>query len=427
MTDVSQIEKDIENNYRKFNTLTKRADQENPNVRTKLKDISRGVDQLFKDDNTLSLLDGRTISKLNHLYYNGTGQYSSLLNFTPVSSGTTTQTRIPSQTQNYDGGYQIIYKYDNNFDGRILGRDKRTKNIIDDITNFDGKPTLSIHGQGDDNPYSGYVYRVDQIGNQYVVSFDFNLRRFPSKTHQNSSRGYSMKQFTTRRSEIIRFIYDGNVNNVIEFAAMAPYSKGEGSNPYQFKYYPYSLAVSFPIDDCKHSIYTDYKFNLDTWYNVKLTIDGDAANFRDSNYFTISLYVNNVLQEISYTHNKVWSIAGKKLKKDFLVASTPGFGILNTDIAIEKEILKDTMYNISFTDGGKGEVKESKNNFPPVSMKKRFDFSTLVKIQTVPYLPMIPNYSNISDQDKYHKIYKKHLNSSNNGIDFSNVQIYYRN
>jgi hypothetical protein len=401
--------KSIEESHKKYDVLLKKTDITETEKEEK-KGIEDNIRKITESVNVIKTLPVKSLIEMERIIYKS-NDFVTGLDFTPsfVSS--------KSYTYSNDTGYSLLVNHNNNISkDMIFGISNLTKGVIDDVTNFNGESNLSITRQSNELPFGGVIH-TKPVGNEYIISFEFSLSRFPSKTSQNSLYSHQMKQVTTRRSGLICFNYGAN-NKSIEFAAMAPqgYPKNttEGSNIFKNKYSPFSIAVSFPFKgNCSNSIHTDYKFKLNTTYLVKLRItsEDNVSNLNSKNRLRYELFVNNSLEEVIFTYGKVWNRNGKKLKKNGIIPSQPGF--LNV--------------NGQFYDNTSPRFSISKEVLQP----NGFDFNTLNLIYSVPYKPLI-NYKNISSNDLlehknkfYNMIYKRYLYKINNGVNFGKINIYY--
>jgi len=151
-----------------------------------------------------------------------------LFSYTP-SDGTSKNSKQnqPSEKRySYRRGNTVIGLHPYTEGGKALGLTKRTLGLIDDVTNYDGQPTMEITKQSAQSNVGESLHKSTDVGGGYSVSFNFKLNRFPSKTYQDNSQGWYMKQYTTRRTDLITFDYETNTKNgrnTIEFGAMAPF------------------------------------------------------------------------------------------------------------------------------------------------------------------------------------------------------------
>lgn len=397
--------KSIESSHSKYRLLLNKTERTEREENEK-KDIEKNIIKITESVNVVKTLPIKSLIEIEKIIHKS-NDFVTGLDFTPsfISS--------KGKTFSNDSGYSLLVNHNKNSEDIIFGVSNLTKGVIDDVTNFNGESNISITRQSDKTPFGGVIHTTP-VGKEYIISFEFSLSRFPSKVLQNSLHSHQMKQITTRRSGLICFKYGPN-NQYIEFAAMAPqgYPKNGGfANTFKNKYSPFSIAVSFPFKgNCSNSIHTDYKFELNTTYLVKLRItsEDNVSNLYNTNRLRYELFINNSLEEVIFTYGKVWGRNGKKLKKNGLIPSQPGFLNLNN------QHYNDTTpkFNIS---------KE-------VIQPNGFNFNTLNFIYSVPYKPLNTKITNIDvfnyKNDLYHMIYKRFLYKINNGVNFGKINIYY--
>lgn len=399
-----EIINSIEESHDRYVVLMNKTEMTDVEVNEK-DQLGNNILQIKDKKGVIKHIPTTTISSLNKIFYNYNG-YAIGLDFTPEY--------VRTQTKTYfnDEGNSLMVKHNNNISNNmIIGVSKTTKGVNDDVTDFNGNPNLCITRQVGNQPFGGFIHNQN-VGNEYVISFEFSLSRFPSKVYQNSGQAYHMKQITTRISELIRFEFgDGRL---IEFAAMAPTGFGSDKSSPKFKnrYSPFSIAVSFPYGPVKHSIHTDYKFELKKTYLVKLVINGNI-DLSSSDQLTYKLYINETQQQVVSTRCKVWGKYGKKLKQSEIIPSQPGFLTMTNMDYLKSEF------------GGNVYLEYSTYNPKPL------DFNTLVAIYSVPYSPVrINNLENENFLGRksalYDKIYTKYLNKANTAVDFGKINIFYQ-
>jgi hypothetical protein len=402
----------IEESHKKYEVLLKKTDITETEKEEK-KGIEDNIRKITESVNVIKSLPVKSLIEMERIIHKS-NDFVTGLDFTPsfVSS--------KSYTYSNDTGYSLLVNHTNSISiDTIYGISNITKRVIDDVTNFNGESNLSITRQSEKLPFGGVIHTTP-VGNEYIISFEFSLLRFPSKVLQNSLYSHQMKQVTTRRSGLICFNY--GTNKSIEFAVMAPQGHPDKTikdsskkiNTFKNKYSPFSIAVSFPFKgNCSNSIHTDYKFKLNTSYLVKLRItsEDNTSNLIDTNRLRYELFINNSLEEVIFTYGKVWNRNGKKLKESGEIPSQPGF------LNVYKKDYNDSIPRFGIS-------KE-------VLQPNGFDFNTLNLIYSVPYKPLI-DYKNISSNDllkhknKFHKIiYKRHLHKLNTGVNFGKINIFY--
>jgi len=206
-------------------------------------------------------------------------------------------------TRNSNSG--IFGKHARVNSNKAIGENVKLLGIIDDTHKYTGESNLSIYNTVPGLPeiQSGNLHELLDINDEYSVTFEFRMNRFPSKTHQdtgdrhayNNSLATVTKKYTTRRSDIIEFNYraTSEAGNKIEFGAIAPYIQLDNKKREEAKekstksknrrrsydnvYSPFAIAACLTHDgNKKTSIYTDYKFELEKWYTVTLNIKRNA-------------------------------------------------------------------------------------------------------------------------------------------------------
>ena len=423
--------------------------------------ITEDILSIKEQHKTLKSLSPNDIVKVNQLL-NALLQYSKIFSYDTKNDKYLQN--VSSLTYNDNVGSNLIIN--NFYNGN--GFNRKTLGIIDDVTNYTNDPILNISKQTGNKPYGGYIHQVG-INEEYKISFEFVLNRFPSKTYQDSDKNYSMKKITTRRTDLISFFYKDfensheNVNpNVIEFGAMAPMGvffdskkmnsveefvesfkvkttepklKGEAPKlegkktnhysyvedvvkrihnfPYQNTYSQFSIAASITCGkNYRISVSTDYKFQLGINYLVTLIIRkiSEGKFGGEGDYETI-LEVNGVQEPTSSYNGKVWGKSGNVHKNRNLIPSQPNFRYRYLPKNIDPTNTEETK---NVTDsinkryvGDYGEIQTFN--------LKRLNLSTLEKIKTVPY---IHNYKGINN------IYNKKVYKTNRGVIFKTIDIY---
>lgn len=281
---LSSIISDVNSFYEKTENISVLSKNEFESIKSKTLTIIEDTKSITLPSsistklNRLSLiLNGRT-KTLNDLTLSENGLIKAF-EYTPVINNRKYFTK--------DDG--VISKFTNVSFGKVLGVDKRHQGLTDDISDYDGKSILSL-SKDPKVPQKNYLHNID-IKDKYSTLFDFRLNRFPVKTH--NKKGIT-KQYTSRRSDLISFNYESvkkNIGNSISFGAMAPYGvnfskkvppiKPNQHNQeyflkavYQKDYSPFSIAASITYEKNKKlSVYTDYKFELGKFYNVRLDVE----------------------------------------------------------------------------------------------------------------------------------------------------------
>lgn len=176
---------------------------------------------------------------------------------------------------------------------------------------------------------SSSIYELP-ISSIYTISIWVKIADMPS--WYNDITGYSVK---SKRTSIVRFEYSQNdITNkrqgFIEFGAMAPYYLDSNNNyVYKSVFEPLSLGVDIGGARTK-SICTDYKFNLNKWYNLTLELTSDTNFSKGKQFIVTKFYVNGELEEVTESNGIAWrehqSKSSKLIKrKNGHVISGPGF------------------------------------------------------------------------------------------------------
>jgi hypothetical protein len=145
----------------------------------------------------------------------------------------------------------------------------------------------------------------------YTISQWVKINNFPKRSRNGvyiRKKRTALSKYDFKTSSI-----GGLSDGYIEFGAMAPYYTN-GVNfekKYQYQFAPLSFGVC--ISNYKHpvTLYTDYRFQLETWYmlTVEIFINGTP----DSNELTknVKLYVNGEVQNTAIFFGKPWSLKVK--------------------------------------------------------------------------------------------------------------------
>jgi hypothetical protein len=204
----------------------------------------------------------------------------------------------------------------------------------DDLNNLIKNPTIELKNIGS----KFYNLNIDGL-QKYVISQWVKINNFPRKLNQ----GHEVRK---KRTSISRYDFkDTNVpgltSGFIEFGAIAPYYT-DGVNfegLYKGVFSPFSFGVC--ISNYKHpvSLYTDYSFQLETWYmlSVEITFEAGTINQADS-VKGVRLWVDNKAQQTALFLGKPWrnriTNYGKNninkgnsggLRRGNIFANVPGF------------------------------------------------------------------------------------------------------
>ena len=343
----------------------------------------------------------------------------------------------------------------------ITGANKKFKGLPDDLMNFSYQPTLQILGRnelGQDN-WKPIYHDTKGMSSEYTLTCSFKLNRFPERTWYKSVDS-TYQSNTTRRTEIMRFQYADAIDigegkwsyqefpeNFISIGAVAPYENVRVNakrgvfyykNRFSEKSSPFSIGISLPLGDGAQCIYTDYKFELSKWYNLRMEMvrSGDYENT-----YEVSLYVNGVLENTSMVNFILWGRKSNNHRRfdiyentslmedpikwfsdnpSFLVASAPGFRHCSGDSTIN-EIISGTVSDFQKVNSYTGKFDERTDKH------KSFNFNVLSKIVTPPYYThQLTKNISLLDNPQYirHKnTWNHHKQKMNSGIDYGDITI----
>jgi hypothetical protein len=189
--------------------------------------------------------------------------------------------------------------------------------------------------------FTSKFYNVEGSLNRYTISQWVKIDNFPRKQHNESI-------IRKKRTSISRYDFmsggEGLTNGFIEFGAIAPYYRDIDNNYlYQYQVEPFSFGVCIGFDSgYMISLYTDYKFQLETWY--MLTVEFTSENFNDpTTYKNVSMYVDNNKEYTGLFLGKPWSSKALQRNKrinnynrtagfdEQHLAVFPGFKLFNLD------------------------------------------------------------------------------------------------
>lgn len=453
----------VNKNYAKFVQLMAQKEISEDDAKI-LESITKSILDIESQTKVVAELPTSVITKISRMY-KVLNEKQHLFSYNVVESYSPYSKTLNTYSNNE--GKNIIVK---NFNAGI-GTTRTTSGIVDDVTNFSNDPIVSVSKQVSRKNYGGYIHQVG-IGEEYQISFEFALNRFPSKTYQSSEQSYSMKQLTSRNTELITFEYDSNDDNkpsLIEFGAMAPLSvyfpsgymfqvisesdinykipekidKGGKvmtlrdlvpnliNHPYKNLYSPFSIAASISCgNNYRISVSTDYKFELGKYYTVTLTISknipkymnesngssgssgmvvvGQDLGFGDKGEYIITMEVNNVRELISPFQGKPWGRKGNRAKNNNDIPSQPNFRYRCLPKAKNKEEINKTEQFI------RDKYTYQANNYVIYNLEG-INLSSLKYINTVPYT---------KNTHSLNKLYNKHMSKTNRGVIFKSIDIY---
>lgn len=444
---VSEI---IKKRYFEFEIIKKKSEITESDKKT-LADIVKDVEGINKQTKIIKNLYTSDLVKLTKLT-NVFEEYNHLFSYDIKNNRYAKDDSTLTYNENVGSNLIINNFYNGN------GFNRKTLGINDDVTNYSNDPIFSVTKQTGNKSYGGFIHQVG-IKNEYKISFEFILNRFPSKTFQNSEQNLNTLQYTTRRTDLIKFLYKDNQNkneklnpNVIEFGAMAPngnifdykYVKQRLESPksiteeeikkikfsylnygnlmkasklylpsYKDKYSPFSIAASITCgNNYRISVFTDYKFNLGVSYFVTMIIRKNGEfDFGDEGEYEIIMDINGNNELLFPYVGKIWNRGSNKYKNDNTIPSQPGFKSKYLPKYIGK---KDEEQTNLVNDHIKYELTYVPKERTIFNLK-RLNLSTLEKIKTVPY---IHNFLKIDS------IYNKKLYSTNRGVNFRMIDIY---
>jgi hypothetical protein len=313
--------------------------------------------------------------------------------------------KIEKETGNYVTvtNETVVYQQNKAAAKFITGTDPTTVGLINDAAYHENPHVLKIKKQGLN--YKGGLLHDEKIADEYTVSAQFKLNRFPSKVYsqeinigKDGPPKIHTKRLTTRRTDILSLNYSDNGLVRIEIGAMAPHVRRNATAVYDNKYAPYSICASISTGGGKYTVYTDYKFEFKETQYVTLKIkkvspvteqyindfittqqnfinsgaDPSVETFQyggktwgvtssakeiafhqaslhssygDYGRYTVSLSINGVTEEIGGFYGKGWgSKAGRTSKSRDMIASGPGF--------MPKEYREETRYSLNIKNAG---------------------------------------------------------------------------
>ena len=212
-----------------------------------------------------------------------------------------------------------------------------------------GRTNLNDKGHSDSTfqlrNLSSKFYNIEGDLNRYVISQWIRINDFPRHTiHSDTEHTARKKRTSISRYDFIDTASEGLKNGFIEFGAIAPYYRNSDNNYiYKTQFDPISLGVCIGFDGgYMVSLYTDYKFRLETWYMV--TVEITSENFSDpSSTKNVSMYVNNNNEYTGLFIGKPWSSKANQRNKrindysrnagynGYHLAVFPGFKLFNAE------------------------------------------------------------------------------------------------
>jgi len=205
-----------------------------------------------------------------------------------------------------------------------------------DFTNYSKGPVMEIQN------IPGSIYTLNTATTTaYTISMWVKIVSFPTKHNGTRASINSLTNTTrTKRAALARFNYSAGSSSergYIEFGAMAPYYLDSSNSPtYKSVFSPVSFGAAIVCRKRTYTAYTDYKFNLDTWYLITLQIESDS-NFSVlvDQTVTAKIFVNGIQENIAQYQGVAWRITGgnkdtaaepmQSRRKRGAVAGQPGF------------------------------------------------------------------------------------------------------
>ena len=268
---------------------------------------------------------------------------------------------------------------------------------------YDTNPTFQLSN------ISSKFYNIGGEGVQsYVISQWVRVNNFPS--HDNKFGSSARKKRTALARYDFKTSSDTNLSTgYIEFGAVAPYYTNgvDFKKKYKFSYNPFSFGVC--ISNYKHPItlYTDYQFELGTWYmlSVEIQFEGGIIN-EPSIAKNVKMWVNGTNVNTALFLGKPWSTkvknntnrnkgnsGGARLGNIF--ANIPGF----KDYYLNS-IYNQSQWNLTF------------KSFVNIFEMNHASFSPVTKYE--------PDYNNGTNQP----VVNSNIVNKNSYVDFGELNIY---
>jgi hypothetical protein len=187
-------------------------------------------------------------------------------------------------------------------------------NVILGRTNFNDKGNSDSTFQL--RNLSSKFYNIEGDLNRYVISQWVRINDFPRHIRPFTENVFRKKRTSISRYDFINTASEGLKDGFIEFGAMAPYYKDSDNNYiHQYQFSPISLGVCIGFDGgYMVSLYTDYKFQLETWYMVTVEITSESFNDPSSTK-NVKMWVDNNNQETALFLGKPWSSKANQRNK----------------------------------------------------------------------------------------------------------------
>jgi len=377
---AEQLKELITHNVKKTRTLLNKTNLSN-DEKVELEDISKET-QLILQTNLFKHIEVSFVKLVREVLHNtSTLTLQELFFYEPDARSNKAKSNF-----RYNSNDAVVYQHNKVVGKFAVGSDPIINGMINDVASHENPNILKIKKLSE-NADNGFLYDAS-ITDDYTLSFQFKLNRFPSKVYTQLAKknpaanpAYS-KRITSRRTDILSLNYSQDGLHRIEIGAMAPNVNRSNVPVYDNQYAPYSICASISVGNpWKYSVYTDYKFELGEIQYLTLKIKKvpdvgeqyiidfenafnafnafnssqeihdetfeydnrlwgvtsaakEIANLRRSlgntwggpSRYTISLTVNGVSEDIGNYYGKVWSSQATQDKKQhYTIASGPGF------------------------------------------------------------------------------------------------------
>lgn len=305
----------------------------------------------------------------------------------------------------------------------VAGEDRKYLSLPDDVLGYADRPTLNIVGRGSlftsvhnsvHGKIDGSAAEMFLRNNTYVINLNFRLKRFPSKVVDfgNGNR----KAVGTRRTEIAKFDYGTWIQNTtggtrmrersVSIGAVAPFAqevwtavndengstRKRESRKYVGRKDPFSIGICVPdATGFLQTVYTDYKFKLNTWYSVKIKFDYlDPGDGEPMVY--VSVKVNNVDESLAITRGKLWSKNKNKWRRKYGTIKNEKGEVSSFGVASQPGFLVAAGFGDSDKSGGINSPMRVQNDMQQLIGKNRrsdgswtYTFDELNRVITPPY------------------------------------------
>lgn len=199
------------------------------------------------------------------------------------------------------------------------------------------------------NNFKNKLYKLPKTTDiqTFAISQWFKINDFPRHINNNNvvrKKATSISRYDFKSPGVSDVLSAG----YIEFGAISPYyRKSDDSKPYKGTYTPFSLGVFIYNGKYPISLYTDYTYQLNTWYMMTLKIEGDLTNTDRKQQLLLTLYINENIISTAIYQGRLWSQkqrskSGRRSKKQ-VIATSPEFLDFYNNTVISK-----TTHGINF-------------------------------------------------------------------------------